>query len=434
MGDSLLSPKIQRARTKPNLQVTEDQYQDALHALLLADPPLLDMKSKLGPVFCKHVKQVTPGHLVSLEKFWYPIIHHGCKQLVLQSNKIKAALHKFVLHNNVLIPHGTLPVLIPVIIDDVKQHIMDCAAMMRALKNDGMSGARCYGLASGLKNKMVGVHMQVLGPILQHMEFSDTVMMEPGMPCPLSPPIDIASIPMLQPSNVDVLGGCTPTKLQRFATVSTPEKLMQEMFVDDVQVGDNIMGEGKGVPTRSMEHEHVQRATDDGDVQTGDVPDAIDAEGVPKVSGDCPLDPEVAVDENGYPTIVGDIIKGKGAMQDDDNLPSMAEAMQDDDSLPSMAEGNEAMHDDDSVLSIKPINPNVRSRKLEVNAAAKALLEDELANGVARTVRKRLRSKQPTKKTKSLKAKMIQQWHQSEEDPQGADASNEPHQKRVQRS
>ena len=167
MVDSLQSPKITRSRTKPNLQVTEEQYKDALHALLVAEPPLLDMRSKLGPVLAKHVKQVTPGQLVSLEKLWYQLIIKGCKQLVLQSNKIKIALFKLVHENSLLILSGTLPVLIPVIVDDVKQHIMDCAAIMRALKNEGMSGARHYNVAAGLKNKMVGVHMQVLGPILQ---------------------------------------------------------------------------------------------------------------------------------------------------------------------------------------------------------------------------------------------------------------------------
>ena len=52
-----------------------------------------------------------------------------------------------------------------------------------------------------------------------------------------------------------------------------------------------------------------------------------------------------------------------------------------------MAEGKEAMQDDDSLLSIKPMNPNVRARKLEVNAAAKTLLEDDLAKGIAPTVK-----------------------------------------------
>ena len=104
---------------------------------------------------------------------------------------------------------------------------------------------------------------------------------------------------------------------------------------------------------------------------------------------------EVPVDEYGYPTIFGDIMKGM-------------EAMQDDGSLPSMVEGKEAMQGDDSLPSIKPINLNVGARKLEVNAAAKALLEDHVANGVARQVKKGLKRKQPTKKTKNLKAKMIQ--------------------------
>ena len=409
MVDSLQSPKVTRSRTKPNLQVTEEQYKDALHALLVAEPPLLDMRSKLGPVLAKHVKQVTPGQLVSLEKLWYQLINKGCNQLVLQSNKIKVALFKLVHDNSLLIQPGTVPVLIPVIIDDVKQHIMDCAAIMRALKHEGMSGARHYNVAAGLKNKMVGVHMQVLRPILQHMEFSDLVLMEPGMPCPLSHPIDFASIPLLPPSKLGLgmpsvhlpwplippidLGDCTPTKSQRIERKITPEKLMSGKGGCDVQVGDSSMGKG-------LDPEVV-----------------LDEHGWPTLFGDIIMS-EVPVDEYGYPTIFGDIIEGM-------------EAMQDDDSLPSMAEGKEAMQDDDSLPSIKPINPNVRARKLEVNAAAKALLEDDLAKGVAPTVKKRLKSKQPTKKTKNLKTQMIQQWHQSEEDPQEADASKEPHTKRV---
>ena len=87
---------------------------------------------------------------------------------------------------------GALHLLIPVIIDDVKQHIVDCATVMRAFKNEEMSVPRCHGLASGLKNRMVNMHMPVLEPILQHMEFSDIVVMEPGMACPMSPPIDLA--------------------------------------------------------------------------------------------------------------------------------------------------------------------------------------------------------------------------------------------------
>ena len=85
-----------RARSKPNLLVSDGQYKDAFHSLLVADPPMLDLQKKMGPVLVKHPKQVTPGHLVSLEQLWYQLISSGCKQLVLQSIKISSALHRLV--------------------------------------------------------------------------------------------------------------------------------------------------------------------------------------------------------------------------------------------------------------------------------------------------------------------------------------------------
>ena len=167
-GSGLLSPRTIRSRTKPNLAVSEMQYKDALHALLVADPPILHMQAKLGPELAKHQKQVTPGHLCSLEKLWYPLTSSGCQQLVLQSQKIRAALHTLVCENSLLIADGTPKIKVPCIIDDVNTHIMDCATMMRAMKNDGMPGissATCD-LASALKHKMVGSHWQILVPSL----------------------------------------------------------------------------------------------------------------------------------------------------------------------------------------------------------------------------------------------------------------------------
>ena len=195
-GSLLLSPRPTRTMSKPNLSVSEVQYKEALHALLVADPPILDLNAKLGPVLAKHVKQVTPGHLVSLEKLWYPLISSGCKQLVLQSQKIRSALHTLVSENSLLIAAGTHPIKVPVIIDDVKAHIMDCAAMMRAIKNEGMPGVSkaTSDLASALKHKMVGLHFQVLGPIIALMQHSDVVMNEPAMPCPLSPPLSLLDL------------------------------------------------------------------------------------------------------------------------------------------------------------------------------------------------------------------------------------------------
>ena len=227
------------------------------------------------------------------------------------------------------------------------------------------------------------------------------------MPCPLSPPIDLASIQILPPSKLEVLSVCTQTKPQRLEKKITPDKLMHGTGVGVVQVGGSIMGEGKGDTTMSQLV-----------CQQWDVPDAMDDEGVPKVSGDGPLDPEVGVDEDGYPTIFGDIMMSEVAL-DEDGFPTIFSHI-------IMGESKECedVQDDEMLPDIRPINPNVRARKLEVNAAAKAMLEEDLANGVAPTVKKRLKSKQSTK-AKTVKAKMIQQlWHQSEEDPQEAKASN----------
>ena len=150
------------------------------------------------------------------------------------------------------------------------------------------------------------------------------------------------------------------------------------------------MGQGKGHPTLSQLMWHV--------------PDAIAAEGVPQVSGDCHHDQEISVDENGYPTIFGSILSAEVAV-DEDGYPIIFGAI--------IAGGNEAMQDDDSLPSIKPINPNGRARKLEVNAAAKALQEDDVANGVAPPVKKKMKGKQSSK-AQTLKAKMIQKWHPQE--------------------
>ena len=166
-GSLLQSPRPIRARSKPNLNVSEVQYKEALHAVLVADPPMLDLKAKLGPELAQHLQQVTPGHLVSLEKLWLQLISSGCKQLVLQSRKIRSALHTLVSDNSLLIADGTPPIKVPCIIDDVEAHIIDCATMMRAINNEGMPGAKtahlCFGLCieaqdCGLASPSFGSH------------------------------------------------------------------------------------------------------------------------------------------------------------------------------------------------------------------------------------------------------------------------------------
>ena len=95
-------------RGKANLRVTDVQYKHALYECLVADPPLLDMRSKLGPRLCAHVKQVEPGHLMAVHKAWMPLINNGCKNLVLQSKQCLqhcTAWHLKTVSSSRLAPH-----------------------------------------------------------------------------------------------------------------------------------------------------------------------------------------------------------------------------------------------------------------------------------------------------------------------------------------
>ena len=80
--------KSVRKRGTANLSVTDHQYKEALYEALVNDPPIIDMRHKLGPKLCQHVKQVEPSHLISLHKAWMSWINLGCKNLVLQSKKM----------------------------------------------------------------------------------------------------------------------------------------------------------------------------------------------------------------------------------------------------------------------------------------------------------------------------------------------------------
>ena len=84
----LKAMELSKGRTRANLEATELQYKAALHELFLSDPPVLDMKAKLGPNLVSQVKQVTPGALLAVHNISMPLIQSGCGNMVLQSKKV----------------------------------------------------------------------------------------------------------------------------------------------------------------------------------------------------------------------------------------------------------------------------------------------------------------------------------------------------------
>jgi hypothetical protein len=241
--------------------------------------------------------------------------------------------------NSVLLQPGTAPLMIPVIIDDVKQHIMECASLMRSLKNDSVGSTRHYSLAAGLKHKMFGVHMQHLAPILHQMDFSELVLVPDSC--------GGATIPMLPPPKL--LPGMplvhipwpltTPTKSHGIDRQTTPEKLL----LPDNSMGPEVMGTCSSMK-KGLDQDINMAA--------------------------------VAVDDEGYPTIFGELIEGMQALQEDEvasgSAAGAAAAAAAGAVAPSVVAAAGAA--EDTLPDIRPINPNVRARKLQVNAAAKKWL------------------------------------------------------------
>ena len=142
----------------------------------------------------------------------------------------------------------------------------------------------------------------------------------------------------------------------------------------------------------------------------------FDTEGFPAIFGSILAEAKgSALDKEGFPTIFGSIMaEAKQAKAETKEDITVAEAKE------AMAESKEDIAvDDDNLPNIKPINPNVRSRKLQVTALAKALAKDGLAKGVAPTSKRRLKPKKASK-ANSLKATMIKRLF--DDDPQKADA------------
>jgi hypothetical protein len=85
----------------------------------------------------------------------------------------------------------------------------------------------------------------------------------------------------------------------------------------------------------------------------------------------------VAVDDDGYPTIFGDLIEGMQALQEDEVASGSAAGAAAAAAAGAVAAAVVAAAGaaEDNLPSIRPINPNVRARKLQVNAVAKKWLK-----------------------------------------------------------
>ena len=196
----------------------------------------------------EEVKKVSPGSLISIASLWPKLIAHGCANLILQSKKLQAALHRLCASNSILMPKGTRgqhmqPADVSAYVNKAKDHIMACAKAMRSIKNEGaiaMSDQEdvaifAQHISSGIRNKLSVVHWAVLTPILESMDHNEAVQTFPMSPmsplicplspdsvCPLSPSID--SFPLSSIDSFPSMAPLSPTSpLGKECVWETPE-------------------------------------------------------------------------------------------------------------------------------------------------------------------------------------------------------------------
>ena len=141
MDATMDAMQMKRQRTRASIGISDLQYKAALHELWM-QTPIMDIAKQLGPTLANTCRKVTPGQLMTIHPLFMPLIESGCATLVLQSTKIMTALNQLVVENPILVPNsccgqGTEHIKVPIFLHDVKDHIMACASMMRALRNEG---------------------------------------------------------------------------------------------------------------------------------------------------------------------------------------------------------------------------------------------------------------------------------------------------------
>ena len=208
----------------------------------------------------------------------------------------------------------------------------------------------------------------------------------------------------MPPPRLSDLGDFTPTALPKLERTATPEKMEQSTSDKGLHTNNlntalqKLLERSTCTSNASSNASSSCCSSNDPDIDVD-----LDQDGYPTIF-DSILRSHVALDEDGYPTMFGSILKG--------------------DSMDSMEECDQCWPD------IEPINPNIRSRKVQVNEVAKAKKAEAVANGVQPQIQKRLKRKQAVKQT-TFKARMIQQMYPSDQPKEAAEASGH-HTKKVQ--
>lgn len=153
-------------RSVPNPEVSQAQYTKACEDWL-SSPPIVDLRSKLGPKLAKAYRAVTPGMIEAVLPFACNIMEAGEKTCVLQAAKLETALAECMRLSSVFCNGSSREKLAY----DATCHLQSCFAMLRYLKAEegGIGGKRQYPKSGGFRRRVHSGMWEKLVVILDKM-------------------------------------------------------------------------------------------------------------------------------------------------------------------------------------------------------------------------------------------------------------------------
>ena len=243
--NSATTMSLARGRSRPIVSVTDQDYKDAVQRWLLQTPMLL-FSVRIGPIYCKKQRQVTPGSLMAALKCFESVVKAGLSSCVLQKRKLEYAL-KAVLSSNEKLLEPSERAHMDVLIYDACIHLGMLASMLRDLlfeeSNAGVH--RRYPKTGGIRRIMHAHHwisfklvMEIMKPSEQrpHRESScdtidyenpeslfgadDTIENDDFPSCSCDEHFEIVDESKMLPSVSDLLDSCIAT------SAPTPERVI----------------------------------------------------------------------------------------------------------------------------------------------------------------------------------------------------------------
>ena len=158
-----MAPK--KARSKPNADVTVQDYKSSLAVWLLA-PPIKNFEDRLGPTWIADARQVSPHSMTRLSPLILDLINCGCP-LVINGSRFEQAVSQSIgEHSHVFASKGADLELLP---NRLTNHVMAHLCMLRNILSEDegamSSSGRRYQKTGGFRRLCTANQWVMLQPL-----------------------------------------------------------------------------------------------------------------------------------------------------------------------------------------------------------------------------------------------------------------------------